>query len=163
MQGVTEKPIYYKDVALIRTVDGTATIVNDTGFMSTFLKRANDDYWLSVSYIQTNVKSKLGCGTPFLIPFYAPLDVVHPEREIVYDFKGMGSDEELVGDGWKWGWKQCLKMGYYVQKVCKQEILRMHAEFSRDENGSIWFIYASQIQVRECNHKDNGLVGNTKA
>ena len=33
--------------------------------------------------------------------------------------------------------KQCYKMCYYVQKVHNQEILRMKAEFSKDENGTV--------------------------
>ena len=64
--------------------------------MSTFHKRANDDYWKTVSCIQTNIKSKLGCGQPIIIKYYAPLDYEEPESEIVYDYKSLGVDEELI-------------------------------------------------------------------
>lgn len=46
-----DKGIFYKDVALIRYTDGSVQVVNDTGFMNTFLKRANDEYWKTVSSI----------------------------------------------------------------------------------------------------------------
>lgn len=83
-----EKNIHYKDVALIRErimdneveyFDGhkenLLRIVNDHGFMNIFLKRAAHEYWHSVLYIQTNVKSKIGCGTPIVIKYYAPLNL----------------------------------------------------------------------------------------
>jgi hypothetical protein len=64
--------------------------------MNTFLKRANDDYWKTVSCIQTNIKSKLGCGSPIIIKFYAPLDAIDSETEIYYDYKSLGTDEDLI-------------------------------------------------------------------
>lgn len=64
--------------------------------MSTFHKRANDDYWKTVSCIQTNIKSKLGCGVPLIIKFYAPLDYEEPESEIHYAFKEIGEDSDLL-------------------------------------------------------------------
>lgn len=64
--------------------------------MNTILKRANDDYWKSVSLIQTNIKSKLGCGTPIIIKYYAPINQEQPENEINYDFRELGTDKELA-------------------------------------------------------------------
>ena len=39
-------------------------------------------------------------------------------------------------------------MCYYIAKVHEIEILKMRCEFCKDENGTIWFFYASQIQAR---------------
>ena len=64
--------------------------------MNTFLKRANDDFWKTVSCIQTNIKSKLGCGVPIIIKFYAPLDMEDPESEITFDFRSIGDDKFLL-------------------------------------------------------------------
>lgn len=87
------------------------------------------------------MKSKLGCGTPIIIKFYAPLNPINKEVEIEYDYKALGSDDELVRtDDYQYCLKQCYKMCYYVQKVYGQEILKMRAEFSKDENGSVSFI-----------------------
>lgn len=83
-------------MALIRYQDESVQVVNDTGFMNTFLKRANDVYWESVSCIQTNIKSKLGCGVPIIIKFYAPIDVDDPDAEIIYDFRSLGEDHLLI-------------------------------------------------------------------
>ena len=55
--------------------------------MSTFHKRANDDYWKTVSSIQTNIKARLGCGSPLIIKYYAPLDYEDPEAEIEFAYK----------------------------------------------------------------------------
>jgi hypothetical protein len=35
------------------------------------------------------------------------------------------------------------------------EILKMKAEFSKDENGTIWFSYASKIGQRKCKGKEH--------
>ena len=124
-----EKNVHYRDVALIRErimdsevdyFDGhkenLLRIVNDHGFMNIFLKRAAHEYWHSVLYIQTNVKSKIGCGTPIVIKYYAPLNMENIDSEINYDFKSYGSDSDLVksGDDQAYCTKQVLKMCYYI-------------------------------------------------
>jgi len=67
-------------------------VVNDTGFMNIFHLRAHNEYWKTVRCIQTNIKSKLGCGKPIIIKFYAPIDPQNPHQEIQYDFKALGED-----------------------------------------------------------------------
>lgn len=60
--------------------------------------------------------------------------------EIVYDYKTLGEDEVLIKtDEYQWCVKQCYKMCFYVQKCYGIEILKMRAEFSKDENGSVRF------------------------
>jgi hypothetical protein len=90
-----ERSIYYKDVALIREAltdvqqtyfygnkENILRIVTDHGFMNIFQKRAAHEYWMTVIYIQTNVRSRIGCGTPIVVEFYAPMDLESPEAEI---------------------------------------------------------------------------------
>ena len=114
--------------------------------MNTFLKRANDDFWKTVSCIQTNIKSKLGCGTPIIIKFYAPLDQEDNETEITYDFRSLGSDEVLLKtDHHQYCLKQCYKMCYYVSKIYNIEILRMRCEFLKDENGTVSVISCNLV------------------
>ena len=107
--------------------------------MKTFQWRAAHEYWHSVIYIQTNVKSRIGCGTPIVVKFRAPLKSENLDQEIVYDYQSLGEDADLVINGReeRYCLKQCYKMCYYVQKVHNQEILRMKAEFSKDENGTV--------------------------
>lgn len=107
--------------------------------MAAFKWRPAHKIWKSVIYIQTNVKSKLGCGTPIVIKFYAPLDVSNLEDEIVYDYEKFGNDLDLImnGEDEKYCMKQCFKMCYYVQKMYNQEILKMKAEFTKDDNGTV--------------------------
>ena len=107
--------------------------------MAAFKWRPAHKIWKSVIYIQTNVKSKLGCGTPIVIKFYAPLDVSNLEDEIVYDYEKFGNDLDLImnAEDEKYCMKQCFKMCYYVQKMYNQEILKMKAEFTKDDNGTV--------------------------
>lgn len=87
--------------------DDILRVVNDHGFMNTFLKRAAHEYWFSVIYIQTNIKSKHGCGTPIVVKFYAPIDMNNLDAEIVYDFRALGTDAELARSGDDYAY--CLK------------------------------------------------------
>jgi hypothetical protein len=133
-------------VALVIYKDESVQVVSDAGFMNTFLKRANDDFWKTIGCIQTNIKSRLGCGTPVIIKFFAPVNPDDPEDEIIYDYKAFGQDEELIKiDSHQYCLKQCYKMCYYIQKVYQYEVLKMRTEFMKDENGTIWFFYATQI------------------
>lgn len=40
-------------------------------------------------------------------------------------------------------------MGFYVAKMHDFEILQMKCDFAKDDNGTIWFQYASQIKYRD--------------
>lgn len=91
-----DRSIYYKDVVLIRYDDETVQVVNDNGFYNSFQRRANDDFWKKINCVQTNIKSKLGCGTPIIIKFFAPIDQEDPEAEINYDFRALGEDIDLI-------------------------------------------------------------------
>ena len=119
-------------------------MVNETGFMNTFQRRRNDPFWKTVSCVQTNIKSKTGCGKPYIIKFYAPLNPDDPESEVEFDYKNVGEDADLMKrDIHLYCLKQCFKICYYIQKVYFWEILKMRAEFMRDENGTIWFYFAN--------------------
>lgn len=39
-------------------------------------------------------------------------------------------------------------MSFYIQKLYHHDILRMKCEFAKDDNGTIWFVYAKDIFVR---------------
>lgn len=49
--------------------------------------------------------------------------------------------------------KQCLKIAYYLQVVRNVELLRMSAEFYKDDLGYIWFFYAANIYTRKVKNK----------
>lgn len=50
-------------------------------------------------------------------------------------------------------------MAYYLQKVRQLEILKMTAEFVRDDYDNIWFTYANRISYRRIykNYLDGGF------
>lgn len=43
-------------------------------------------------------------------------------------------------------------MCFYIQKIYQYDVLRMKCEFTRDENGTIWFVYASDIYAQSNVH-----------
>mmetsp|Transcript_19090 Transcript_19090/g.25859 ORF Transcript_19090/g.25859 Transcript_19090/m.25859 type:complete len:103 (-) Transcript_19090:1220-1528(-) len=48
----------------------------------------------------------------------------------------------------RYAYMQCLKMCYYLQKVRQIEVLKMQAEFVRDDCNNVWFTYANRISYR---------------
>ena len=114
-------------------------------------KGAQDKYFRDIIYVMSTVKSKIGCGTPIVVHFFA--DVLSTEADdlrVEYNYKALGDDVELIRkDEHRYCLKQVYKMCYYVQKLYHQEILRMKAIFVKDENESIWFHYATDIWARE--------------
>ena len=75
----------YRDVALLRFDDDKWSVMGDPLFMSTFLKRQNDPYWKEVRYVQTNIKAKIGIGSPTYIWYYAPYNKEFPDLPIHYN------------------------------------------------------------------------------
>ena len=62
---------------------------------------------------------------------------------IKYDYERMGNDYELSEE--EYCHKQLLVICDYVQKVHNFQILRMNAEFTVDEDGQIWLLFADEI------------------
>ena len=125
-------------------------VMNDNGLMNLFQRKAIDPVWKTVNCLQTCVKAQIGVGTPIVVRFYAPLDKQKPMAQIAYDYKGLGKDEDLIlkRRDEKYCLKQVYKMAYYIQQLYHCEVLRMKAEFVKDDNGSIWFQFADQLWVR---------------
>ena len=108
--------------------------------------------WKSIYYVQACVKDAIGCGKTINYQFYAPLNEQIPERMINYLPE---SDEELPdvrlveSDEFEaYIYRQCLKIGNYLQKIRKIEVLQMKVEFTRDENKNIWFTHACDLHIR---------------
>jgi len=83
--------------------------------------------------------------------FYAQdVDRLEPGK-IKYDFKSCGEEVHMItkGQDYKYCLKQCIKMCYFVQKMHNYEILKMRCDFIKDDNGTLWFSYASQIYARQ--------------
>ena len=87
--------------------DGLRSLINNN--------RANSNIWKSVNSIQSNVKAPIGCGTPIIVKFFAPIDPEDITSTINYDFRQFGDDEELIrNDEEKYCLKQAYKMCFYI-------------------------------------------------
>jgi hypothetical protein len=58
--------------------------------------KPHDDGWQQVEYIQTNIKSFVGCGTPIYVNFFAPINQLNPKSPINYDYQSIGEDLRLI-------------------------------------------------------------------
>jgi hypothetical protein len=71
-----------------------------------FERTKSDKLWSKIDCVQTNIRAQLGCGTPMVVQFFAPLDEANPDKAIKYDFRALGEDEDLIrGDDEQY----CLK------------------------------------------------------
>jgi len=48
----------------------------------------------------------------------------------------------------------CDRISYFFAIFMKLELLRIQAEFLKDDNGKIWLIHATRISLREINAPD---------
>lgn len=70
--------------------------------------------------------------------------------DVDYDFQQFGDDQALMRfQPVSYCIKVCHKIGFYVQEIYQQQILRMNVEFYQDDNGKIYLFHASDIYVRE--------------
>lgn len=137
---------YGKHVAEDLCDDVKVQVYSHGAFSQLFTARPGGEPWKSISSIQTCVKAQIGCGTPIVVQFFAPINSKNPEEPIEYDYASIGDDEDLIklGDaGEKFCLKQVYKMCFYVSKLYQLEILRMKCEFFKDQNGTVWFANAS--------------------
>ena len=107
-----------------------------------------------IYYIQSGVRaSEKTRPYNITLRFKAPLDETDDEtaaREICYEQFRLENEQALLRQGnyERYAYLQCLKMCYYLQKVRQIEILKMQAEFVRDDCDNIWFTYANRIHYR---------------
>lgn len=59
----------FRDAAVFRYVDGNVKVMNEGEFIKEFKRRNNDLFWRTLECIQTCIKSKVGLGRHFFIPF----------------------------------------------------------------------------------------------
>lgn len=57
-------------------------------------------------------------GAPIIVNFYAPVDKKNPLKQINYDFRSLGEDEDLIrSDSERYCLKQVYKYCYYITKL----------------------------------------------
>ena len=164
-----------KDVAAIRYLrrdklnDDNMTAKDEEGplrfmtstefFQLIFEKRSGDPYWKTISYIQTVLKCKYGIGEIIEVMYYSH---DNPEKKADHDLNNAGevqedSAEELLSA--EHPNKYCLlliqRIAYFLERYCQFELLRMKAEFMKDENGKIWLTWGTKISVRPTKWKHN--------
>lgn len=147
-KGNTRAPdrfLYYRDVAILRFYEKPTKVLCENEFTSTFLKRQNSNIWKEIMVTQTNVKSKIGIGRLLTIKFFAPISSKDTKSAIKYDFERMGDDYDLKEE--EFCHKQLLIVCDYVQKVHGYQILQMQAEFTVDDDGQVWFLFANNIMI----------------
>ena len=143
------KQFYYRDLALIRFNENeNAQVVNENQFLKIFLLRNNDPFWKTIDYVQTNVKSQVGIGTPIVIKFYADLEPKNKDNRLSYNHSKFGKESEIKNE-LIYCLKQCYKICEHIQRVHMFEILKMRVQFMKDDDGKIWLNYARDIVARK--------------
>jgi hypothetical protein len=153
----------------------TSQIINGKAWSTLFATDVGEKnpLYKEIEYIQTratcsrpSVNKPLSEPISYDIEFRAPLndhDAQSAKEEIFYDFKKYGDDLELLKEERYKDYcvKQCLKMCYYIKQTKKLEILKMHAEFQRDDCNNVWFTYANKVHFRRLNRSQANEILNS--
>lgn len=90
-----EKSAHFKDAGMLRFVDGSVKVANEAEFINEFRRRANDSFWKTLECIQTAIKSKMGLGKHYFVPFKVELkDKTSVNCELKYNYKKFGKEYE---------------------------------------------------------------------
>ena len=73
--------LYYRDIAVLKFHNDTTQVLCGKIFTSVFLTRQNDPFWTKVSYVQTNIKSKIGLGKIINYKFSVASIIDHDLKE----------------------------------------------------------------------------------
>ena len=93
----------------------------------------------------------MGIGEPIIINYMSHL---RTDKEEVDKLKEAGFQENLeheqklmYNNPREYCMVLCRRISFFLAIFFKLELIRMEAEFSRDDNGKIWFTYATKILV----------------
>ena len=104
--------------------------------------------------------AKRGLGRHFTFDFLAPSFEEHKKGDdlrkdasfygdVKFDFKQFGEDSSLKKSPLHYCLKVCHKIGFYLQKLYKVDLMRIHVDFYQDEFKKIWLMQADKIFIRE--------------
>ena len=71
-------------------------VYQDNAFSKKFTTNKSAVNWKEFSSVQTCLKCAKGLGIPYYVKFHANVNLKSPEDEIVYDFRSLGEDVELI-------------------------------------------------------------------
>ena len=77
-------------------------------------------------------------------------------KDINYNWRELGSEKEMLQNEMyrEYAYLQLLKMCHFLKKVRNIEILKMQAQFLKDDNHNVWFSYAHSINYRGRDKRD---------
>ncbi|OMJ92500.1 hypothetical protein SteCoe_4740 [Stentor coeruleus] len=163
--GVKSSEPYGKEIALLRytlnnkdndSIDetpeyenGPLRVLSEKEFFDFMYERAGSNLWKNIVYIQTVIKCKTGIGDVISINYSTakPMNLDDLKSALVYD-----ADEKIMSnDNISYCQLICKRIDALMHFYSRLEILHMKAEFCQDDLGKIWFMYATDICVRQVN------------
>lgn len=132
---------------------------NNNGYASLGTKLRNNNsstskiiYYLQTGVLATEKTKPYNITVKFLAPFVTDPD---DDEKLIIDYSQAEDDVnelELLQNGefQRFAEIQTMKMAHYLQQVRQIEILKMQAEYVRDDCDNIWFIYANKIVYQRC-------------
>mmetsp|Transcript_10364 Transcript_10364/g.10330 ORF Transcript_10364/g.10330 Transcript_10364/m.10330 type:complete len:398 (-) Transcript_10364:1323-2516(-) len=144
--------------------DGPLRVMFENEFVDLMYERPGSPIWKTISYIQTVIKCKAGISEPFIVTYYS-----HEanDREAILALQKAGQDDDEIAEE-KLSDNNindyclfiCRRIAYFLATYSQKEVLRIKAEFMKDDNGKIWFTYATKISVRDIamNNRDKELL-----
>lgn len=127
--------------------EGPLRVMLEQEFANLMYERGGSIVWKTISYIQTVVKCKLGISQTIEVCYYFSDDVKSMKQP---NFEFEIYEEELgTTDHYEYCLLQCKKFAFFLYVFCHKKLLKIDAEFIRDDNGKIWFVYAAEIFLED--------------
>ena len=138
--------------------EGPLRVMLEDEFRKEFVDAPNRALLKNIVYVQTCVKIKHGIGESIIETYYSHL---HTDTSAIEKLKAAGNQTNLEEEEYlmntdpkEYCMMVCRRIAYFFAIFMKLELLRIQAEFLKDDNGKIWLIHATQIAMREINVPD---------
>lgn len=90
-------------------------------------------------------RTKHGVGEIFTVEFYPQRE----QSEVNYTEEQDNEKDLMVTEPKEYCMLICKRMHYLLKENSNCEILKLRAEFMRDDDGKIWFTYAPELLIKQ--------------
>ncbi|CAG9326539.1 unnamed protein product [Blepharisma stoltei] len=125
--------------------DGVLRVMSEKEFTDFMCERPGSLIWRTISYIQTVIKCKFGIGEIITVELYSDRD----NRTLSNYIEEQENETQLMySDPKEYCQLMCKRIVSIIFEHTKYQILKIKAEFMKDDENKIWLAFAPEIYVR---------------
>lgn len=133
--------------------EGPLRVLLENEFIVLMYERAGSAIWKTISYIQSILKCKQGIGDSVVYTYYShdanDWQAIEQLRKAGQEDNDEEEDYLARNSPEMYCRLITRRIAYFLATYAQIELLRMKAEFMKDDNGKLWLTFVSKIRVRE--------------